>query len=303
VSAAELLVEPPLTSVAVRGGDLAVAVWPPAEGANADLGGSVGSAPPVVAIHGITATHRAWPHLAAALPDRTVIAPDLRGRGRSRSLPRPVGMATHADDVAAVIASLAGGGPVDVVGPSMGGFVAAVLAHRHPDLVRRLVLVDGGLPFAPAELGTTQAGLAAIRQRLETDFPSREAYVELFRGHPAFASDGGPALDAYAGYDAVEREGGAFGSSADVDAVIEDQADVLEGSALREALGDLPAATFLHAPRGFVDDPPGLYAPETVDALGPEFPQVTMELVEGVNHYTICLSERGAAAVAAALTR
>jgi hydroxypyruvate isomerase len=108
VSAAELLVEPPLTSVAVRGGDLAVAVWPPAEGANADLGGSVGSAPPVVAIHGITATHRAWPHLAAALPDRTVIAPDLRGRGRSRSLPRPVGMATHADDVAAVIASHAG---------------------------------------------------------------------------------------------------------------------------------------------------------------------------------------------------
>ncbi len=291
-----LVVEPPLTHVAVRGGDLAVAVWSPAEeGANAE--------PPVLAIHGITATHRAWPFLAAALPGRTVLAPDLRGRGASRGLPRPVGMATHADDVAAVVAALAHGGPVDVVGHSMGGFVAVVLAHRHPDLVRRLVLVDGGLPFAPSELGSTRAGLAAIRQRLETAFPSREAYVDVFRAHPAFATDGGLALEAYAGYDAVERGGGAFGASASVDAVIEDQADILEGGALRQALAALPEATFLHAPRGFVDDPPGLYAPETVAALGAEFPQVRTEPVDGVNHYTICLSERGAAVVAAALTR
>ena len=294
-----LVVEPPITHVPVRGGELAVGVWSPAEPvADAE--------PPVVAIHGITATHRAWPYLAAALPGRTVLAPDLRGRGGSRSLPRPVGMAAHADDVAAAVEALAGGGPVDVVGHSMGGFVAVVLAHRHPGLVRRLVLVDGGLPFAPAELGTTQAGLATIRQRLETDFPSREAYVDLFRAHPAFAGDTddvGPALEAYAGYDAVEREGGAFGASADVDAVIEDQTDILGGDALRTALAALPPAAFLHAPRGFVDDPPGLYAQATVDALAAELPQVATELVEGVNHYTICLSERGARAVAAALSR
>ncbi len=293
MSGVELVVAPPLTRVAVRGGDLTVAVWSPTEGANAE--------PPVVAIHGITATHRAWPHLAAALPGRTLLAPDLRGRGGSRGLPRPTGLATHADDVAAVIESLAGGAPVDVVGHSMGGFVAAVLAHRHAELVRRLVLVDGGLPFAEAELGTTQAGLAAVRQRLETDFPSREAYVGLFRAHPAFATDGGAALEAYAGYDAVERASGGFGSSADVGAVLEDQADILEGSALRAATAQLPRAAFLHAPRGFVDDPPGLYAADTVEELRGRYPQVSTELVEGVNHYTICLSERGARAVAGAV--
>ena len=34
-----------------------------------------------------------------------------------------------------------------VVGHSMGGFVAVVLAHHHPERVRRLVLIDGGLPL------------------------------------------------------------------------------------------------------------------------------------------------------------
>ena len=110
--------------------------------------GSGGPRPvaPVLAVHGITANHLAWQLVAEALPDLRIVAPDLRGRGRSSELPGPYGFDQHADDLAQLIDQL-GLGPVPVVGHSMGGFVAMAVAHRHPDLISAVLLLDGGLPF------------------------------------------------------------------------------------------------------------------------------------------------------------
>lgn len=273
--------------VDVEGGRLAVHRW-----------GEEG--PVVLGLHGITAHGLSWTFVASALPDHRFVAPDLRGRGGSRDADGPWGMAAHADDAAAVIRSVTDG-PVVVAGHSMGGFVAVVLAHRHPELVSSLVLVDGGLPFAPAELATTQAALSAIRDRLETTFPDEATYVGFFRDHPAFARDWTPEAEQYAAYDARPVDGGVR-ASASVEAVLADQADILEGTALRDAVAARRhPTTFLHAPRGFVDDPPGLYAPETVEAIAAAGPDLDIRAVPDVNHYTITLSERGASAVAAAV--
>lgn len=252
-------------------------------------------------MHGITANHAAWPFLAEALPDRTLVAPDLRGRAGSRHLPGPSSMAQHADDVAVVIRAVSPDAPVDVVGHSMGGFVAVVLAHRHPELVARLVLVDGGLPFAPAELESTTAGLELIKVRLAATLGEPTAYVDLFRHHPAFARDWTPEAEAYATYDVVERAPGQWGSSADIDRVVEDQLDIGSSEALQEAWAALPECVFLHADKGFVDDPPGLYAADTVEDLAREYPQVSTVFVDDVNHYTIVMSARGASAIASTL--
>lgn len=56
---------------------------------------------------------------------------------------------------------------------------------------------------------------------------------------------------------------------------------------------------FLHTSRGFLNDPPGLYAAETVTQLASRWPQIDMTYVPDVNHYTIVMSRRGAAAIAA----
>ena len=77
---------PDALDVAVAGGSLRVATWP-------------GTGTPVLAIHGITSSSRSWPLLAQHL-DQPVVAPDLRGRGRSNQLPGPVGLVAHADDCA-----------------------------------------------------------------------------------------------------------------------------------------------------------------------------------------------------------
>jgi lipase len=274
---------PDALDVPVAGGSLRVAGWP-------------GSGTPVLAIHGITSSSRSWPFLADEV-DHPVWAPDLRGRGRSNRLPGEVGMAAHAEDCAAVVRAVSDE-PVVVVGHSMGGFVATVLAARHPELVRALVLVDGGLPFPPVDGEATLAGLAPIKQRLLSSY-TREEYRDWFRSHPAFAHDWTPEAEAYADYDLPDDPGR---PSADPTAVETDQLDMVEGAAFAEAAGSQThPRVFLHAPRGFTDDPPGLYPQATVDEYAARWPDLDVRLVDDVNHYTIVLSRRGAAASAAAV--
>jgi lipase len=274
---------PDALDVPVAGGSLRVAGWP-------------GVGTPVLAIHGITSSSRSWPFLADEV-DRPVWAPDLRGRGRSSHLPGEVGMAAHAEDCAAVIRAVSDE-PVVVVGHSMGGFVAAVLAARHAELVRALVLVDGGLPFPPEDADATMAGLAPIKQRLQASY-TREGYRDWFRNHPAFARDWTPEAEAYADYDLPDDPGR---PSADPDAVETDQLDMVQGTTFAEASEQQThPRVFLHAPRGFADDPPGLYPQATVDAYAARWPDLDVRRVDDVNHYTIVLSRRGAAAVAGAV--
>src|SRR5690625_4820689 len=127
------------------------------------------------------------------LPGFRIVAPDLRGRGRSNTLPGPYGMGRHADDLADLLHAL-GTKKVTAVGHSMGGFVAVVLSHRHPGLTTRLVLADGGLPLdSPDGVdpdAIMQAVLGPAIQRLAMTFPGHSAYRECWAKHPAF----GPAL-------------------------------------------------------------------------------------------------------------
>lgn len=279
--------------LALAGGDLRVGEW---------LAGEGDEQPPVVALHGLTGSHVSWLFLADALPARRMVAPDLRGRGGSRRLPGPYGLAAHADDVAALI-RMTSAGPVPVVGHSMGGFIAMVLAERHPDLVDDLVLVDGGLPFAARERAHTEQVVAGIRAGLEVEYTDLAAYQESFRQQPAFARDWTPYVDEYLAYDLV-GEPPAMRRSADTDAVLADQQDIDAyplAPVVDEVLELLGGAAFLHADRGFLDDPPGLYTADTVAAHAARWPALRCRHVSDVNHYTIAMSARGAAAIAEAV--
>jgi lipase len=267
--------------------------------------GRWGSGPAVViAAHGVTGTHAQFEALADQLGDAvTLLAPDLRGRGRSSMVGGPYGLARHADDLIAVL-DHAGAEQALAVGHSMGGFVAVVAGSRHQGRLARLVLVDGGLPLdlgSLAELPVDQVIHAVIGpalDRLRMRFPSREAYLDYWRPHPALAGDWNAYIERAYTYD-LTGEAPELASSVREQAVLEDSASQLRSGDLERALSQLTQPVVLvRAPLGMFNQQPPLYPDPVVAAARGRVPQLTDVLVPGVNHYTILLTSRGATAVA-----
>ncbi|MCX5139953.1 alpha/beta fold hydrolase [Streptomyces sp. NBC_00338] len=278
--------------VPVSGGTLAALRWPAADP----------EAPVVVALHGITANGLSWGAVARQLAGRvTLIAPDLRGRAASSALPGPYGIAAHADDVAALTEAL-GLGRVVLAGHSMGAFVAALAAVRHPDRFGPLLLVDGGVGFpAPTHLTPDELLTAVIgpaMDRLSMTFADRAAYRSFWQAHPAFAGDAwSDEVDAYIQRDLTGEEP-ALRSSCRIEAIRTDGVGLFDEEVLT-AVRRLPAeATLLWAARGLMDEEQGLYDESRLAAADLDGTRVEPVAVKDVNHYTVLTGERGGREVA-----
>jgi pimeloyl-ACP methyl ester carboxylesterase len=103
-----------------------------------------GEGEPVVALHGLGGNHLNWMAVADGLRRwGRVLAPDLPGFGYSPAA-RSYSIRAHARAIAGLLESL--GQPSMVLGNSMGGLVAMLIAAERPDLVARLVLVSPASP-------------------------------------------------------------------------------------------------------------------------------------------------------------
>ena len=117
---------------------------------------SAGSGPALVLVHGTTADHRTWRVLGPMLAPRHAIhAIDRRGRGDSGDGAGAYSIGLELDDLAAVADALAAetGGPVDVLGHSLGGRIALGASLRTPS-IRRVIAYEsapGSTLRAPGE--------------------------------------------------------------------------------------------------------------------------------------------------------
>ena len=270
-------------------------------------------APVVLGLHGITATRLGMLPVARALgADATFVAIDARGRGLSDKPEDPdrYGMRRHADDAASVLRTL-GAADVVVVGQSMGAWVAEQLAAHHPDLVRGLVLGDGGyftdlLPGeSPAERITSIMGPVWL-DGLRMTFPDGRAIIDRYQYLPAFAGWWNDDVEALLQAGVEEVSGGVRSRCYDRGAEY-DSLDYFRGSPpyVKADLAKVACPVHLvRAEQGFALSPDTM-APMMSEQCVAEFaaalPQLTVETVPGSNHYSVNFGPAGAAAIADAV--
>jgi pimeloyl-ACP methyl ester carboxylesterase len=258
-----------------------------------------GSGQPVLLIHGVTSSNRAFQLFADELIARgkTPYAVDLRGRGDSNSLPGPFGMAQHAKDMVEVINHFKWNKP-DVIGHSMGGFVTAALVGLYPDQVGNVIFADGGIPL-PMPPGMTIEQIMPLilgpaLARLSMTFESKEAYRDYWKPHPAFNRGWSKELDEYVDYDLRDGK-----PSTTPQAVEDDSRDLFGDEIIDKALKNLSKKTlFIRAPRGLQNEEGGLYPLPVLDYIAPQYPMLKIVSLDDVNHYDMFLHPFGASQIA-----
>jgi lipase len=275
------------------GVELAFGLWP-------------GAGPSLVGLHGITASYRNFAGIAERLAGRRpLLAFDLRGRGASDKPDHPYGMARHADDVAAAMGAF-GLGPSVVVGHSMGAYVAAALAERHPHLVAGVVMLDGGylldMPPGLDLQAFLDALLAPQIARLSQTFPTVDAYLKFWRDLPTFTpADWGPWVEGYLEYD-LGGEEPALRPRASEPAVRFDFADMADKPAATQRLRTMAAnavpVMLIRAEHGVAAGAPPIVPDQVRDEIVALLPEVDEHVVHGATHYTIALADPGATIVA-----
>lgn len=128
-----------------------------------------GEGPVILLLHGLFAEKEQWDALICRLADAgyRAIAPDLPGYGQSRGFPITDYALESQVERLHELQSQLGLGRIDLAGNSMGGAIAALYTHRHPEQVRTLALLG-------APLGVTDWGpevRAAIRQGVNPFIP------------------------------------------------------------------------------------------------------------------------------------
>ncbi|WP_394613478.1 alpha/beta fold hydrolase [Lentzea sp. JNUCC 0626] len=267
--------------VPVDGGDLAVEIHD-------------GDTPPVLAIHGVSGSRKLWNWVAAH--GFSLIAPDLRGRGDSAHVPG-AGISQHADDVLNVLDALELPSAT-VIGMSMGGYVAVDLAVRHPNRVRALVLVDGGLPMAahahmtPELLEAAFAPQIAARERTWT----ADEYLTVQATLNPLIDPTDPFIREYFAHDLTED--GRLRLPAET--LVADAKDVIFGASRWQEL-TVPT-WFVHAEWSTGPDTPPAYTVEQAAEFRAALPVLREPmLINEVDHGGTVMTRSGAAVTAEAL--
>lgn len=271
-------------SVPVSGGDLTVFRYGPEGGK------------PILGIHGITSSNRAWQWFAGSVVPRgyTIYAPDLRGRGDSNTLPAPYGMTYHAHDLDIALDYL-GLQKVDVIGHSMGAWVAAAFLGYAPDRISRTVFIDGGILLPLPEGFTVEAVLPYVLgpalARLDMTFESIEDYRNYWKPQPAFSRGWNEGLDEYVDYD-LRGTAPNMRASTNKEAVIADAKDQFVNESIENTLRNLPERVLmLRATRGLQNEETPLYPEESLKATLLNYPKIDLVTVPDCNHYEMLLNQ------------
>lgn len=148
-----------------------------------------GTGRPIVLLHGLGDSHRAWKHVAPLLAsDRRVIMPDLAGHGRSERPDASYALSWHSG-LMSRWATKMGLEEIDIVAHSFGGGVAQMMLLESKPRVRRLVLVAPGGLGREVQLSLRLASLPRVVETLGQPFMKLGTRLFLAGTRSAFSHE------------------------------------------------------------------------------------------------------------------
>lgn len=258
---------------------------------------------PLVCVHGLTSSSRAFAGLATELPQYRVLAVDCRGRGKSSKEP-PFGVLRHVADLASVM-DAAGIERATLVGHSMGAFVVGAFCAAYPERVQRLVFVDGGyflaLPPGVNPDALLESMLGTFLAKLRRTWTNLEEYISFYEMTAMYPNG----VDAYGRahfeYD-LTGSPPALRSRIVEACVAPDWRDVLDHAAVSKRLKVVRVPLLLlRAPGGLTGTGDAVIPDSVRDEILGHVPGTRVVDIPGTNHHTVLFSIPGARAVARAI--
>ena len=223
---------------------------------------------PVLLVHGLFGQGRNLGALARRLAEtRHVVTVDMRNHGESPHAPDHSYRALAADLVQ-VIADL--GGKVDLAGHSMGGKASMALALLHPNMVRKLVVMD----IAPVNYGHTQTKLIDAMESLDLAAVDRRSTADKLLAERV--SDAGVRAFLLQSLD-LKAQPPAWRINL---AALRDQMSALVGWP-----EDLPKASFQGPVMALIGAESNYVTKDSEEALRGCFPQIRVVRVKGAGHW------------------
>lgn len=229
---------------------------------------------PLVIAHGLFGSGRNWGVIAKRLSDaRPVVAVDMRNHGESFHDPDHSYPAL-AEDLARVIEAF--GGVADILGHSMGGKAAMVLALARPELIRRLVVAD----IAPVAYGHSQMPVLEAMRAVDLSRVGRRADADA----QLAAGIADPALRAFL-LQSLAVEAGAAHWRLNLGALAR-QMELIMGFPETGGPSDLPAVFLRGGASDYLAGPHEARAREL-------FPAASVETLPGLGHWLHAEDPRG----------
>jgi pimeloyl-ACP methyl ester carboxylesterase len=257
----------------------------------AEVSGAEG-APLVIGIPGLSVNLRCFDPIFDGLdPARhRRLAFDPRGRGMSeKTPPGTYGWPSHVHDIVAMADEL-GAETFDLIGLSMGAWIALKTAEMNPGRVRRLILIDAGGKVDESVKEPIYAGL----DRLATVWPSREAFLDLLKNFPQYQP--WPVWERLFNYELEDVEGGVRARSRREAALEDDTYRQAQDTHQLWKSATMPTLV-IRATRPIPPDFGYVLPRDEYDALLREVPTAKGIELEA-NHYTIAVQPEAVKAIA-----
>ncbi|HTJ24108.1 MAG TPA: alpha/beta hydrolase [Gemmatimonadaceae bacterium] len=253
---------------------------------------AAGGDPAIVALHGLSANAYCFGGLIAAglSPEFRVIAPDLRGRGKSDKPTTGYTMPDHARDVIELMDYLELDRIV-LAGHSFGGYLAIYLAAKYPERVEKLIVMDAAITLNPRVGELIKPSL----DRLSRVSASVDAYLEEARTAPHLVGYWDDAIEEFYRAEIQENADGTAQAATSASAIAQAMAGLTTEPWL-ELVAAVKQPTLLLNAQGAYGPPgtPALVEPEYAKRTADVFPNVRYALVPG-NHMTMVFGEAAAA--------